>query len=355
MTDTTTAASAGAGEGASESTAKDLVTAIADGAGEGAAKDPATELNAACEAATCETTRKNTNAATCGPAAEASKPQKPDAQERFLRWLYTSVPGRALLPLLTRPFITKLGGAVMNSALSKRAIPGFIRNNNIDMSDFEERPYRSYNDFFTRKILPGKRPICADENTLISPCDALLSAYAIEHNARFQIKGSCYTLPELLRDDALSEHFTGGTLLLFRLTVRDYHRYCYAASGMKSADVLIPGVFHTVNPLAAATRPLYKENTRVYGLVETEKFGTLLQMEVGALMVGKIMNDHPEARTVERGCEKGHFEFGGSTIIVLLEPGAAQIDETYFQNTAQGQETPVRYGQAVGVSLDVKK
>ena len=333
----------------------DTTTAAAAGAGEGAAKDPVTAANAACEAATRETIRKNTNAATCDPAAEASKPQKPDAQERFLRWLYTSVPGRALLPLITRPFITKLGGAVMNSALSKHAIPGFIRNNNIDMSDFEERPYRSYNDFFTRKILPSKRPICTDENTLISPCDALLSASSIEHDARFQIKGSYDTLPELLRDNALSERYTGGTLLLFRLTVRDYHRYCYAASGAKSTDVLIPGVFHTVNPLAAATRPLYKENTRIYDLIETEKFGTLLQMEVGALMVGKIVNDYPEACTVERGCEKGHFEFGGSTIIVLLEPGVAQIDETYFQNTAQGQETPVRYGQAVGVSLDVKK
>ena len=333
----------------------DTTTAAAAGAGEGAAKGSVTAASGACEAATCETTCKNTNAATCDPAAEASKPQKPDAQERFLRWLYTSVPGCALLPLITRPFITKLGGAVMNSALSKHAIPGFIRNNNIDMSDFEERPYRSYNDFFTRKILPGKRPICTDENTLISPCDALLSAYSIEHDARFQIKGSNYTLPELLRDNALSERYTGGTLLLFRLTVRDYHRYCYAASGAKSADVLIPGVFHTVNPLAAATRPLYKENTRVYDLIETEKFGTLLQMEVGALMVGKIVNDYPGACTVERGCEKGLFEFGGSTIIVLLEPGAAQIDATYFQNTAQGQETPVRYGQAVGVALDVKK
>ena len=353
MTDTTTAAAAGAGKG----TAKDPVTGAAAvaSADEGVTEDFVTAASAACEAAACETTRKNTNAATCSPAAEASKPQKPDAQERFLRWLYTSAPGRALLPLITRPFITKLGGAVMNSALSKRAIPGFIRNNNIDMSDFEERPYRSYNDFFTRKILPGKRPICADENTLISPCDALLSAYAIEHNARFQIKGSRYTLPELLRNAALSKRYTGGTLLLFRLTVRDYHRYCYAASGAKSADVLIPGVFHTVNPLAAATRPLYKENTRIYGLVETEKFGTLLQMEVGALMVGKIVNDYPEACTIERGCEKGHFEFGGSTIIVLLEPGVAQINETYFQNTAQGQETPVRYGQAVGVSLGVKK
>ena len=339
MTDTTTAAAAGAGEGAVE----------------GTAKGPVRGTSAACEAAACGTACKNANAVTSDATTGASEPQKPDAQERFLHWLYTSVAGRALLPLLTRPFITKLGGVVMNSALSKRAIPGFIRNNNIDMSDFEERPYRSYNDFFTRKILPGKRPICADENTLISPCDALLSAYAIEHNARFQIKGSCYTLPELLRDDALSGRFTGGTLLLFRLTVRDYHRYCYAASGTKSADVLIPGVFHTVNPLAAATRPLYKENTRVYGLIEAEKFGTLLQMEVGALMVGKIVNDYPEACAVERGCEKGHFEFGGSTIIVLLEPGVAQIDETYFQNTAQGQETPVRYGQAVGVALDVKK
>ena len=271
-----------------------------------------------------------------------------DAQERFLAWLYTSVPGKMLLPLLTRPFITRLGGVVMNSAPSRLAIKGFIRNNNIDMSQFEERPFRSYNDFFMRRIKPECRPIAANEQALISPCDSLLSAYTIAEDSRFTIKGSSYTLPALLRNAELARCFLGGTLLLFRLTVRDYHRYCYAAEGMKSADTLIPGVFHTVNPLAAATRPLYKENTRVYTVLNTRLFGTLVQMEVGALMVGRISNDHPKAGNVSRGAEKGHFEFGGSTIILLLEKDAACIDDIYFDNTAHDVETPVRYGQAVG-------
>ena len=255
-----------------------------------------------------------------------------------------------LVPLLTRPFITQLGGVVMNSRLSKRAIPGFIRHNTIDISQFEQREFTSYNDFFTRKILPGMRPICPDENSLISPCDSALSAYPISEDSRFQIKGTVYTLDSLLRNEDVAQHYLGGTLLLFRLTVSDYHRYCYAASGKKAADVRLQGVYHTVNPLAAAVRPIYKENTRVYSLVETEQFGLVLQMEVGALMVGKIVNECPAPCDVTRGEEKGRFEFGGSTIIVLLEKDVAEVDPIYFENTACGIETPVRYGQKVATS-----
>ena len=279
-----------------------------------------------------------------------SSPQPQDAQDRFLKWLYTSTLGHMLVPVLTRPFITHLGGAVMNSRLSKRAIPGFIRNNNIDMSQFEQREFTSYNDFFTRKILPGKRPICPDENALISPSDALLSAYPIGEDSRFQVKGTEYTLTSLLRDEEIAQHFLGGTLLLFRLTVSDYHRYCYAASGEKTADVKLAGVYHTVNPLAAAVRPLYKENTRVYSVIQTPQFGPVLQMEVGALMVGKIVNNCPGPCQAVRGEEKGRFEFGGSTVIVVLEKGAATVDPQYLENTAAGIETPVKYGQKVAVA-----
>lgn len=285
------------------------------------------------------------------PAKPSAQSASPNAQDKILQWLYCSRAGQLILPFVIKPTITRIGGALLNSRLSRLAIPGFIRSNNIDMSQFENRKFVSYNDFFTRKIKPEARPLCPDLNALVSPCDSLLSAYPLSDDARFRIKGTEYTLRQLIRDESIAKTYCGGTLLLFRLTVSDYHRYCYAASGYKSADTLIPGVFHTVNPLAAAVCPLYKENTRVCSVLISEEFGEILMMEVGALMVGKIANDKKDAGFVERGQEKGRFEFGGSTIILCLRKNTAAIDPLFFENTENEVETPVRYGQKIASSL----
>ena len=97
-------------------------------------------------------------------------------------------------------------------------------------------------------------------------------------------------------------------------------------------------------------RPIYVENSREYCLIRTEEFGTLLQMEVGALMVGKITNFHPEEGKVSRGEEKGCFEFGGSTVILLVQKGKAVIDSDLLENTAGGYETMIKMGEKIGES-----
>ena len=131
----------------------------------------------------------------------------------------------------------------------------------------------------------------------------------------------------------------------------DYHRYCYAESGEKGENIRIPGVFHTVNPAANDRYPIYKENTREYTLLETRQFGTVLQMEVGATMVGRIVNYHG-AKTVTRGEEKGRFEFGGSTVILCLEKDRAMVDADILKNTAAGIETVVKMGEKIGCTCN---
>ena len=105
----------------------------------------------------------------------------------------------------------------------------------------------------------------------------------------------------------------------------DYHHYCYVADGRKSANITLPGVFHTVNPAANDVYPIYKENAREYILLKTKQFGTILMMEVGAMMVGKITNLHKNSADVKKGQEKGNFEFGGSTVILLIQPGKVRM------------------------------
>lgn len=274
-----------------------------------------------------------------------------DGQDRFLEWMYGTRPGRLLVKLMIHPGVSRAAGWLLDRRVSALAVRPFIRKNHICMDDFEQRRFRSFNDFFTRRVLPGKRPVDDTPAHLIAPCDSKLTVYDIRPDSRFRVKGTEYTLEGLLQSKELAETFLGGTLLLFRLTVGDYHRYTYIDSGFVTGSTRIPGVFHTVNPAAASRCPIYRENTREYSLLESLRFGTVLQMEVGAAMVGRIVNA-PGSRNVRRGEEKGRFEFGGSTVIVLLQKGRAILDADLLRNTAQDAETVVRLGERIGIKAE---
>ena len=274
-----------------------------------------------------------------------------DGQDRFLEWMYGTRPGRLLVKLMIRPGVSRAAGWLLDRRVSALAVRPFIRKNHICMDDFEQRRFRSFNDFFTRRVLPGKRPVDDAPVHLIAPCDSKLTVYDIRPDSRFRVKGTEYTLEGLLQSKELAETFLGGTLLLFRLTVGDYHRYTYIDSGFVTGSTRIPGVFHTVNPAAASRCPIYRENTREYSLLESLRFGTVLQMEVGAAMVGRIVNA-PGSRNVRRGEEKGRFEFGGSTVIVVLQKGRAILDADLLHNTAQDAETVVRLGERIGIKAE---
>lgn len=271
-----------------------------------------------------------------------------DVQHKILIFLYKYRLGRILLKQLIKPWVSYIVGVVLNSSCSRILIPPFINKHKINMKEYENRIYSSYNDFFTRKIKEGKRKIDHQPNHLIAPCDGKLSVYHINKDSHFVIKNTPYTLKNLLKNKKLADYYENGTLLLFRLTVDDYHRYCYMDDGRKSKNYRIKGVFHTVNPLANEVVPVYKENTREYSLLYSENYGKVLVMEVGAMLVGKIVNYHREA-SVKRGEEKGRFEFGGSTIIVCLEKGRIIIDKDILCNSASGIETLVKMGEKIGI------
>lgn len=271
-----------------------------------------------------------------------------DAQDKLIGRLYGSAFGRILLKPLTAPCLSRLAGRFLSSRLSCVFIKPFIRNNHIDMALFEPVTYRSYNDFFSRKIRPEVRPVDMDKAYFISPCDSKLTALPITPDCFFTLKHTPYTVASLLRDEQLAAEYAGGMALIFRLTVDDYHRYGYPADGRKEANVRIPGVLHTVNPIANDHFPIYKENSREYCVLHTDDFGDLVMMEVGALLVGRIVNNHPDACEVQRGKEKGYFQFGGSTVVVLVKEGMVQLDEDILANSAQGIETVVKYGERIG-------
>lgn len=269
-------------------------------------------------------------------------------QDKLLRHLYNDRGGRLCLKLLVQPFVSRAAGAFLNTRLSARLIPGFVKKNRIDLSAYERQCFASYNDFFTRKIKAGERPVSQGDNILISPCDAKVTVCRVDGQFRFYIKDTLYTAGELLRNEDLAQRYLGGYVMIFRLTVDDYHRYCYVADGQKSRNISLPGIFHTVNPAANDVCPIYKENAREYTLLKTKQFGTIIMMEVGAMMVGKITNLHKNKSLVKKGQEKGWFEFGGSTVVLFLQHGRVRLDSDLLENSENGYETIVRMGERIG-------
>lgn len=274
---------------------------------------------------------------------------KRNSQDRLLALLYGNVIGRALLKPLVSPAVSRLAGSFLSSHISRILIRPFISKNDIDMSQFETEDFKSYNDFFARRIRPDVRPIDTDPRHLISPCDSKLTVLPITADSCFNLKHTVYTVSSLLQDEQLAAEYTGGYALIFRLTVDDYHRYCYVSDGEKSENFFIPGVLHTVNPVANDYFPIYKENCREYSILRTSPFDDIIMMEVGALMVGKIVNHHGKSHVL-RGEEKGYFQFGGSTVVLLLKPETIQIDSDILENSLYGFETVVKYGEKIGIS-----
>lgn len=270
------------------------------------------------------------------------------SQDRILEKLYGSIGGRMILRPLVSPWFSKFGGKVLDSRISAIVVPGFIRKHRISMKDYEPRYYHSYNDFFTRKIRSEARMIDRKGEHFISPCDSRLSVYPIDESSCVTIKHTPYTVASLLNNHTLAQEYQGGYLWVFRLSVEDYHHYIYVDDGNESARVRIPGVFHTVNPVANDVYPIYKKNTREYSVLNSDHFGEVLMMEVGALLVGKIEN-HPITEGVYRGQEKGKFAFGGSTIVLMTKKNRVLPDEDIRMRSRKGIETRVRMGEKVGI------
>lgn len=262
--------------------------------------------------------------------------------------LYKTAYGRILQKLVIQPFISKIGGIFVRCPLSKYKISSFICDNNIDLSDYEVEDYKSFSDFFIRNIKLEKRPMDNELCKLISPADSKILHYEIDDNLMLNIKGSMYSLTELMQTKKVPETYKGGICLVCRLSVDDYHHYCFIDNGRLIKSKEIKGVLHTVRSIAKDYK-IYKENSRMVHLLDTENFGKVVYIEVGALMVGKIVNK--DVTMFKKGEEKGHFELGGSTIVLLFEKDKIKLDEDILSNSAKDIETKVKYRESIGRSL----
>lgn len=268
-----------------------------------------------------------------------------EAGDLGLRFLYNTILGRLILKFLVGQKVSKMSGKYNDSKHSLKKIKKFVEKNKINMDDFIEEDYKNFNDFFTRTIKEEKRPMTKNPKRFISPADSKVLAYDITDDLMLTIKGSTYSLNELVNNEEDLSEFKNGKCLVFRLCVDDYHHYCYPDSGKLLKYNIIDGKLHTVRSISSKYK-IYKVNQREYSILETENFDKIVYIEVGAMMVGKIVNNVQE--TFTKGEEKGYFKLGGSTIVILLKENELILDKDIVNNSKNDIETQVKYRETIG-------
>lgn len=266
-------------------------------------------------------------------------------ESNVVRFFYGTIIGRLIVRIFSIPLFSKIMGLFLDSKLSKFKIKSFIKKNNIDMSLYKEKDYKSFNDFFTREI--KNIDYSKNKDDFISPCSSKLSVYDINEEGLYKIKNSYYRIKDLVNNNFIYKEFIGGKLLIFRLEATDYHRYIYIDKGSKEKNVFVPGILNTVRPIVLKHFNIYKQNSREYTIMHTDNFDDVIQIEVGAIMVGKINNKHEEY-TFKKGEEKGMFEFGGSTIVLMIKKDIVDLDNDIIKNSSDGFETKVSVGESIG-------
>jgi len=264
-----------------------------------------------------------------------------------LSFLYNNAFGRIILKIVINPLFSKIYSYYKKSTLSKKDIQKLIDQYKIDMTLYEEKDYSSFNDFFTRKIKKEKRKIPKEKNSFISPADSKLIIYKIS-NQKINIKDTNYTIEELVKDRIDLSEYKNGYCLVFRLSMDDYHHYCYPDNGKLEDYYQVKGKLHTVSSISENYK-IYKENKREVSILKTDSFNELIYIEVGALLVGEIKNNYQ--RTFKKGEEKGYFSLGGSTIVILVKDNVLKLDQDIVYNSEKKIETKVKYGEKIGVKI----
>lgn len=266
-----------------------------------------------------------------------------ETNDNAVNFLYNNRFGRIILKtVVARPWFSKLIGCYYNSKISQSKIAPFVYKNKVDMYGTTTSDYNSFSDFFIRKN--PNIDIDNYENSLIAIADSKLSIYNISPDTTIKIKNSIYSVSDLIKSESLARDFNGGKCLVFRLSMNDNHRYIYCDSGSRAASKYIKGELHTVRPISDKYNTFVR-NTRQCHILDMENLGRVIWIEVGAILVGK-MHNHPN-KLFKKGDEKGYFELGGSTIVLLVKNNI-QIDKDIEQSNEQGIETQVHAGERIG-------
>ncbi len=276
-----------------------------------------------------------------------------------VEFAYNSLLGKVMAPIIASRFVSKLYGNMQDKPSSAQKVPEFLQNFEIKVEDYEKgsfedkefkNSFKSFNEFFIRKFKTGKRSYPKSNIEMGAPAEArYIAVESINDEMSFPVKGAFLRPKDLLKDSKFSSFFNEGPLMIARLCPVDYHRYHYMDNGTTLENYTIHGDFHSVNPIALKYRnDIFIKNERRVSILETENFGKIAYIEVGATCVGKIVQSHNEKEPYIKGSEKGYFLFGGSTVIIIGEKGKWSPSQDIINNTKNSTETYIHLGDTVG-------
>lgn len=274
--------------------------------------------------------------------ADSAKGKEVAYKEPFKGWLYEFMVAR---------------GEFMDSEGSAAALPWWLSEPEVNMQDYvvPSGGYRSFNEFFTRGIKPGVRPIDAsgDTSVLTSPADSAVLKLADEltSDTRFEVKGDSLSIRELLGGDERADKFINGTAVLFMLSTTNYHRFHSPVQGKIVAEQQLAGLYYG---MTGGWVEYFFEHRRGYFILETEDFGYVAMVCVGMFTISSISFAATEGQCVNKGDELGSFAYGGSAIILLFEPNRVTFSIPFDRGPVDvliGQRIGTATGQRSVVSI----
>jgi phosphatidylserine decarboxylase len=268
--------------------------------------------------------------------------------------------------LLPKQSLTLFAGRVARARsgpITTGLIRWFVGKYGVEMNEAanpEIASYKSFNDFFSRPLKPGSRPLVTAD--FVCPVDGAISQFgAIDDHSILQAKGHCFSTTELIGGDtALATEFRHGSFANLYLSPKDYHRLHMPCDGRLTRMIYVPGALFSVNPVTARGVPnLFARNERVVCVFASPEFGTFAMVLVGATIVGSMATSwhgvisrertkkvaewtYPERDIVlKKGEEMGRFLLG-STVVMLFR------ENTIVFNVNWAPERPVRLGELMG-------
>lgn len=280
--------------------------------------------------------------------------------DKWIQWLYGNGLGPFFSTILSKKPISIIYGKIQDSKiLSQGKISPFVENFNINLSDYlpedGQNPkgkglgYKNFNQFFIRKFRPEKRPFPTDPSILPAFCEARYFAWdKIENEMSIPVKGKYLQSLDLLGNESWAKTFEEGPLVIARLCPVDYHRFHFPDNGEILDHYRLSGHLHSVNPIALKKNPdIFITNERHVTILDTKNFGKMAYIEVGATMVGKIIQNY-EGKNFKKGQEKGYFLFGGSTVVLIGEKGKWTPDKDIVESSKKGMEVYLKLGNSLG-------
>ena len=272
--------------------------------------------------------------------------------ERWLRLAYETCWGSLLKQIVRKPFFSRWYGRRMARPASRSLVAPFIEEFGLDASEFADpqESFKSFNEFFIRRLKPEARPFDPDSETATFPCDGRHLGFPdISEVTSVFVKGQRFSLASLLGCTELGNRFARGSLVLSRLCPTDYHRFHFPAAGIASTSSLINGALFSVSPIALRRNLSYLwQNKRMITELETSRFGTIVMIDIGATNVGSISQTFTPGEKIHRGDERGYFSFGGSSTITLFEEGKITLADDLVEQTSHQTELYAPMGSLLG-------